>query len=179
MSVRTPQEAIAWANKQERGYVGLCLQFVRHAYDVDEIIPTAAKAWAASKHKTVTASWSGVPKGALLHFRVPGVPSGHVAIYLGDGLMRTNLSHKGTINTVSVKWYLSFAKATMVGWTRDVNNVVVVPYPVVSRETYTVKPGDTLSAIALKNKTTVARLAGLNKIANPNRINVGLKLRIK
>ena len=46
-------------------------------------------------------------------------------------------------------------------------------------QTYTVKSGDTLSAIAVKHKTTVARLAGLNKISNPNRINVGLKLRIK
>ncbi|AWO74987.1 N-acetylmuramoyl-L-alanine amidase [Geobacillus thermoleovorans] len=44
---------------------------------------------------------------------------------------------------------------------------------------YTVKPGDTLSGIAAKNKTTVATLQKLNNIKNPNIIRVGQKIRIK
>nr|WP_235468576.1 LysM domain-containing protein [Geobacillus sp. Sah69] len=44
---------------------------------------------------------------------------------------------------------------------------------------YTVKPGDTLSGIAAKNKTTVATLQKLNNIKNPNLIRVGQKLRVK
>ena len=35
---------------------------------------------------------------------------------------------------------------------------------------YTVKPGDTLSRIAVRFDTTVAKLASLNGIANPDRI---------
>lgn len=38
---------------------------------------------------------------------------------------------------------------------------------------YTVRSGDTLSAIAARNHTTVAALSSLNHIANPNRISVG------
>lgn len=44
--------------------------------------------------------------------------------------------------------------------------------------TYTVRSGDTLSAIASKNHTTVAALASLNHIANPNRINVGQVIKL-
>lgn len=43
---------------------------------------------------------------------------------------------------------------------------------------YTVRPGDTLSYIALRFQTTVQRLAALNKIANPNLIYAGEQLRI-
>ncbi len=46
------------------------------------------------------------------------------------------------------------------------------PTPTPQR-TYTVKAGDTLSAIALKYGTTVAAIAAANNIANPNLIRVG------
>lgn len=44
--------------------------------------------------------------------------------------------------------------------------------------TYTVKTGDTLSAIALKYKTTYQKLAQYNKISNPNVIRVGQIIKI-
>lgn len=43
---------------------------------------------------------------------------------------------------------------------------------------YTVKPGDTLSGIAQKYGTTVAKLQSLNGISNPNKIYAGQKLKI-
>lgn len=45
--------------------------------------------------------------------------------------------------------------------------------------TYTVKRGDTLSAIAQRYKTTVAKLVKDNGIKNPNIIYVGQKIKIK
>ncbi|WP_279232844.1 glycoside hydrolase family protein [Periweissella cryptocerci] len=45
--------------------------------------------------------------------------------------------------------------------------------PNVPHKTYKVKPGDTLSQIAVKHGTTVARLVRLNGIKNPNLIRVG------
>lgn len=44
---------------------------------------------------------------------------------------------------------------------------------------YEVKEGDTLGAIAKANDTTYQELAKLNGIANPNRIYVGQKIRVK
>ena len=46
-------------------------------------------------------------------------------------------------------------------------------------KTYTVRPGDTLSAIAMANGTTVAQLCKWNNISNPNFIRVGQVLRVK
>ena len=44
--------------------------------------------------------------------------------------------------------------------------------------TYTVKAGDTLSAIALKHGTSSAKLAAANKISNPNEISIGQKIKL-
>jgi LysM repeat protein len=44
--------------------------------------------------------------------------------------------------------------------------------------TYRIRPGDTLSAIAARYKTSVSELARANKIANPNLIIAGKSLRI-
>ncbi|MGW3513813.1 LysM peptidoglycan-binding domain-containing protein, partial [Streptomyces sp. NPDC000994] len=44
--------------------------------------------------------------------------------------------------------------------------------------TYTIRPGDTLSAIATAHGTTVSELARLNGIADPNRITAGTELKV-
>ena len=44
---------------------------------------------------------------------------------------------------------------------------------------YTVRSGDTLSGIAAKYGTTYQKIAQMNGIANPNKIYVGQKLRVK
>ena len=44
--------------------------------------------------------------------------------------------------------------------------------------TYVVKPGDTLSAIAAKHKTTVRALATANRLASPNLVLEGARLRL-
>jgi LysM repeat protein len=43
---------------------------------------------------------------------------------------------------------------------------------------YSIKAGDTLSAIAARNNTTVANLAKLNNISDPNKINAGQTIKL-
>jgi LysM repeat protein len=52
------------------------------------------------------------------------------------------------------------------------------PVPEVQPKTYTIKAGDSLSSIATKFKTTVAKLMTLNNITNPNRISIGQVLKL-
>jgi LysM repeat protein len=52
------------------------------------------------------------------------------------------------------------------------------PTPATSPATYRVRPGDTLSAIAVRFGTTVRELAALNDISNPSLIRVGQVLRL-
>ena len=49
---------------------------------------------------------------------------------------------------------------------------------IVTADTYTVKPGDTLSKIAKDNNTTVADLTEWNKLANADFIQVGQNLEV-
>lgn len=58
---------------------------------------------------------------------------------------------------------------------QSIVNSKVQPQP----QYYTVKSGDTLSAIASKYGTTYQHIAQMNGISNPNRIYVGQKLRVK
>lgn len=58
-------------------------------------------------------------------------------------------------------------------------NELVSKKPSTKTITYTVKKGDTLSAIASKYKTTYQAIAKDNGIKDPNKIKVGQKLKIK
>lgn len=61
----------------------------------------------------------------------------------------------------------------------NVASAAPTPAPVVKEVVYTVKKGDTLSAIAKKYGTTYQKIAADNGIKNPNLIRVGQKLTIK
>ena len=54
------------------------------------------------------------------------------------------------------------------------------PYiPSKTKKYHTVKSGETLSHIAKKHKTTVSKIQKLNKLKNPNLINVGQRIRVR
>lgn len=55
---------------------------------------------------------------------------------------------------------------------------IPVGYQETSARYYTIKPGDTLSGIALRFGTTVAELQQLNGITNPNLIYAGTTIRV-
>ncbi|MDO4667988.1 MAG: LysM peptidoglycan-binding domain-containing protein [Streptococcus sp.] len=67
------------------------------------------------------------------------------------------------MNKKSVKWSLTGLVAAS----------SLLSIGVINAETYTVESGDTLSAIAKEKNTTLEKLIELNKIADPNHINVG------
>lgn len=182
----TPSEAIAWAKKQTNGkaYVGLCLVFVRNCFGIAAKYPSAAEAWDKAKHKHPTRSISGVPAGVPVFFSTPATKYGHVALHLGGGGFRTNYSARGTIVTATLDDPV-FRGMTMLGWTEDLNGVRVytkpkVPAKPASRPSiYTVKRGDTLGGIATLYATSVAELARINGIKNPDIISVGQKIKTR
>lgn len=89
-----------------------------------------------------------------------------------------------TSNQVARRTY-ALNNSTIVGYGRpkyDAETATTTPTvttPSTSSDTvYTVKAGDTLSAIAAKYGTTYQKLASYNGISNPNIINVGQKIKI-
>lgn len=129
-ATRTGKEAIAWGNTVHKGYVGLCLRFVRHAFGVGNLYPTAAKSWEMAKKKHKTSDPMSIPAGVPVHIYVPNLPPGHVALSVGNGKMRTNLSWKGTVETVDIAWYVGLKRGSkLLGWTEDLNGVTVYKKP--------------------------------------------------
>lgn len=70
-------------------------------------------------------------------------------------------------------------KAALSSRYNEVQSIVNKSSTASTKVYYTVKSGDTLSAIAKKYGTTVNQLASWNNIKNVNLINVGQKLRVK
>ena len=102
----------------------------------------------------------------------------HTAFYVGDGqLVHASLNEKGTIS--------GGKKGDQTGKEICVRSYYNRPWDYVLRyeekeevspSVYTVKKGDTLSAIAKKYNTTVSELVKLNGIKNPDIIKVGQKI---
>ena len=92
-----------------------------------------------------------------------------------------------TLGKIAKKYGTTVAKLASLNGIKNVNKIYVGEKIAVSgtvkatntKKYYTVKRGDTVSEIAAKYSTTVAKIKSWNKLANVNRIYVGEKLRVK
>jgi len=93
-----------------------------------------------------------------------------------------------TLGKIAKKYGTTVAKLASLNGIKNVNKIYVGEKIKVSSTAtasastgkyYTVKAGDTVSGIAAKYKTTIAKIKSLNKLANVNRIYPGEKLRVK
>jgi len=117
---RTPAAAVAAALAVTTGYGGLCLKFTRTVYGIGPKYASAIDAWHGATHKHPTSSTKDIPKGAPIYFAPHGSPYGHIAIYLGDGKMRTTNSATGRVSTNSVSSWVAYGY-DLLGWSEDLN----------------------------------------------------------
>lgn len=119
MTINTTSKALQKAYSITRGYGGYCLLFVQTCYNASPRYPSAISAWNASNRKHETSNTNSIPVGAPIWFAPHGSPYGHVAIYAGNGNMRTTNSSTGLIHTDSVsRWQKSGYK--LLGYTDDI-----------------------------------------------------------
>lgn len=98
----------------------------------------------------------------------------------GDTLSGIAKKYNTTYQKLAVYNGIKNPNLIRVGQKIKIPNVAnAAPTPVVKEVVYTVKRGDTLSAIAKKYGTTYQKIAADNGIKNPNLIRVGQKLTIK
>lgn len=121
--VNTPAQAIAKANGIAKGYGGYCLKFVQDCYNAVARDPSAIVAWNNSTMKHATTDVNSIPVGAPIYFSGGG-PYGHVAIYLGNGMMRTTNSSDNLIHTDPVATWQSWGY-TLLGWTGDIEGQTI------------------------------------------------------
>lgn len=189
----TIDKAVAWAvdkaNDDRHGYDQINRQ--GPDYDCSSLL---INAWeqAGVKVKEAGATYTGNMKKAFLACGFVEVPftnkqkgdvllneKHHTAMMIDSkNLVNASINEKGTIsggktgdqtgNEICIKPYYKYSK----GWDcmlRYVGDKEAEP----TGTTYTVKKGDTLSAIAKKYGITVKAIADQNKIKNVNLINIG------
>lgn len=125
--VRTPAQAIAYSKTITRGYGGQCLKFVRTCVGVGSKYGSAKEAWANAQFKHV--GLNGIPAGVPIFMSHPKSKYGHVAIYLGNGYIRTTNSSTNRIHTDPISKWQGWGY-TVQGWTEDLNGVRVWSAPV-------------------------------------------------
>lgn len=89
-----------------------------------------------------------------------------------------------SLSTIAAKHNTTVAKLVSLNGIKDKNvirigQILKTKAASTTVQTYTVKSGDTLGAIATKHKTTVAKLQKLNNIKDVNKISVGQKIKVK
>jgi hypothetical protein len=123
MTTRTPAQALAWADAHDTGYNGLCLKYVREAYNIGAKYATAHEAWTHAEHKHPGAALTGAPDGAIVHMHRPGEAAGHVGLLTGGRLRSTDSSLRHPHTTDLAYW--TRLGYVIDGWAEDVNGVRV------------------------------------------------------
>jgi cell wall-associated NlpC family hydrolase len=118
---RSAEEAIAWARKQatspSQSWDHLCLSFVAHAYGWSG----SGVHYAIDHYKTAPKEMRhdgdrNPPPGALMYWDT-GQRAGHVALYLGNGMIASNdIRQAGKISIVPVEEISKKWGAKYVGW---------------------------------------------------------------
>jgi hypothetical protein len=117
---RTPAQAIAWARKAVHGHriwFDLCLRFVAVSYGYNHSgSATAMDHWRETPAKFRHPGDKHPPRGALLYWTTGHYP-GHVAIYVGKGLIASNdIKRRGAIDIVPMSKIAQKWGARYVGW---------------------------------------------------------------
>ncbi|HEX3931610.1 MAG TPA: peptidoglycan-binding domain-containing protein [Nocardioides sp.] len=126
MSPRLPGQAIAYARAHPTNEVGMCLRYVRTAYDVDAKFATAADAWRGSARQHPVIQGALIPRGAPVLWTGGSHGAGHIAIGTGNGdcwssdAGGSGIVAKVNIDELTARWRIAFE-----GWVEDLNGVRV------------------------------------------------------
>lgn len=122
---RTPEQAIDWAEAQHAGWGGMCLSLVRQAYGVPGVYSAAIDQWRAPGVRHETSNLDHIPRGAPLFMWSNTSTYQHVALYLGDGNMRTTSSSQNQVMTVPVSSWYQWGWSVL-GWREDLEGYRVI-----------------------------------------------------
>lgn len=120
--------AVANAIADKYNSPGYCLQQVRVWWGVAAKYGNAAVAWnnATQKHP----GHRNPPRGAPVFWTGGAHGYGHVAISLGNGLIRhTDSAGRGRIGTTTLSWVENNWGLRYAGWTTSLNGVALPVYP--------------------------------------------------
>lgn len=103
---------------------GTCLMSVRIWCGINARYPDAATAWRNANYRHV-GDRTGIPRGAAVYWTGGSRGFGHIALSLGDGLVRsTDAGGQGIVATRSVAWFdRNWPALNYAGWAWNINEV--------------------------------------------------------
>ncbi|WP_314148244.1 hypothetical protein [uncultured Leifsonia sp.] len=134
-ALRTPAAAVAWALAQPRWEHAMCLEFVWRCYAPDDSISSRLSAYGFPPPiARAIDGWTGSPLkhadrspqlGAPVYYSAASsgatAGDGHVAIYVGNGMIRsTDAGGYGINATVPLDWPERAWGRRLLGWTGDI-----------------------------------------------------------
>ena len=146
-------------------------------------VPDTSANGMLTKLKEVSSDFKHIDEGEAVWM------DGHIGIYVGDGKViectpawkdGVQLTACANIKAISGLHSRRWAKHGKLPYITYISKSLVAPRPPSAvKHIYVVKSGDTLSKIAENHKTTVAKLASLNKIKDPSKISIGQIIKLK
>lgn len=131
---------------------GMCLQYVRQAFDAPLVEPTATEGWNRAKYRHTDYNF---PSGVWipLWFAIPGIPAGHVALMAPDGSVYSTSDNSNTPHhhpsLDHLIWYYGprvepqyQLELQYLGWSEDISRVRVVQEFNISAESTTTTQED-------------------------------------
>jgi hypothetical protein len=120
----TAEQTARNAELVETNLVGMCLQWCRQRAGIPARWGTAAL---AARNATDMHRDRNVPRGAFAYWVGGSSGAGHIAIGLGNGLLRsTDADGGGRVGTRTLAWFdTNWPDITYVGWADNVNGVTV------------------------------------------------------
>jgi hypothetical protein len=121
--VNTAEQTARNAEVSTTNRVGFCLQWCREKAGIPALYGTAA---IAAAHATDMHRDLNVPRGGFAYWTGGSDGSGHIAIGLGNGVVRsTDAGGPGRVADKPVEWFATNWHLTYVGWADNVNGVTV------------------------------------------------------
>ena len=103
----------------------MCLKFVRQAYGVNGVYPSAFVAWKSAQFRHEQDHPGRIPVNVPVFFAPLRSSYGHVGFAVGDGLMITTNSATNRIHRHTIASWMNVGY-DLLGWTEDINRVRVI-----------------------------------------------------
>lgn len=123
MVAQTAAKAVANANATSTCIPGYCLKYTRGWLEIGPKEVSAAKAWYAADRKH--AGDKKPPAGVPVFWTGGSQGYGHIALSLGNGMIRTTDRPTGRVGTVELGYIQTYWGQKYMGWTEDLNGVLL------------------------------------------------------
>ncbi|HPE27627.1 MAG TPA: peptidoglycan-binding protein [Saccharofermentans sp.] len=136
--MKTGRQAAKAFKEKKTNRVNMCLWECQEIYPTNHWYPSAWSQWQNAKDKSEVLK--RIPLGAPIYFR--GGRSGHVALYVGNGEVRsTDAGGRGIMATVPISWFIDAWGYEPVGWSKDLGGKMIDFITTIEVSVKSLKPG--------------------------------------